>query len=216
MAVPVKLQWVFGLTIAALVIAVPTMRYRAVFDHARRLREVDSGILYRSGCLTVDGFADAVERYGIKTIVNLQDEFRDPDVRNSYFDLRTTPETEICRRLGIRYVYLAPDLISRTKVGLEHPRAIDEFLAVMDDPANHPVLIHCKAGLHRTGVLVAVYRMTYQGWSAQAALQEAKANGFGEFAATAANDYIVQYITAYSPPRRQNTPFAVPPTHHGN
>ncbi len=92
MAVPFKLQWVFGLTIAALVIGVPIVRYRAVYDHARRLREVDPGILYRSGCLTADGFADAVKRYGIKTIVNLQDEFPDPEVRNSYFDLRTTPE----------------------------------------------------------------------------------------------------------------------------
>ena len=34
----------------------------------------------------------------------------------------------------------------------------------MDDPDSYPVLIHCNAGLNRTGVMVAVYRMEYQGW----------------------------------------------------
>jgi tyrosine-protein phosphatase SIW14 len=193
--------------LAAFVIVVPILRYRAVYDHSRRLREVDPGILYRSGCLTADGFADAVQRYGIKTIINLQDEFPDPAVRTSYLDTRVTSEVALCERLGVRYVWIAPDLISRQKTATEHPKAIDEFLAVMDDPANYPVLIHCKAGLHRTGVMAAVYRMEYQGWSPQAALQEAKANGFGEFAATAANDYIVQYITAYT---RRNRLVAAP------
>jgi tyrosine-protein phosphatase SIW14 len=209
LAVPVTLRWVFGLTLAAFVIVVPILRYRAVYDHGRRLREVEAGVLYRSGCLTAGGFADAVQRLGIKTIINLQDEYPDPAVRVSYLDTRTTAETEICKRLGVKYIYLAPDLVSRQKTGSEHPHAIDQFLAIMDDPSNHPVLIHCKAGLHRTGVMAAVYRMTYQGWSPQAALQEAKANGFGEFAATSANEYIEQYITAYTPgPRRATVPVA--------
>jgi len=202
LAVPVSLRWVFGLTLAAFVIMVPILRYRAVYDHSRRLREVKTGVLYRSGCLTAGGFADAVKRWGIKTIVNLQDEHPDPAVRLSYLDTRTTSEIDLCRRLGVRYVFIAPDLIPWYKSGGERPKAIEQFLALMDDPANYPVLIHCKAGLHRTGVMVAVYRMEYQGWSPQAALQEAKANGFGEFAATAANEYIAQYITTYTPGQR--------------
>jgi protein tyrosine/serine phosphatase len=195
LAIPVKLRWVFGLAIAALVTVVPILRYRAVYDHSRRLRVVDPGILLRSGCLTAGGFEEAVQRYGIKTIINLQDEYPDPPVRVSYLDTSTTSEIELCRRLGVHYVYLAPDLLSRQEAETEHPKAIDQFLAIMDDPTNYPVLIHCKAGLHRTGVMVAVYRMEYNGWSPQAALREAKANGFGEFAATSANDYIAQYIT---------------------
>jgi len=190
------------LTLAAFVIVVPVLRYRAVFDHGRRLREVHEGVLYRSGCLTVGGFADAVVRYRIKTIVNLQDEFPDPAIRNSYLDKSTTSEIELCKKLGVKYVFLAPDLISRQKIDTQRPKAIDQFLAIMDDPSNYPVLIHCKAGLHRTGVMTAVYRMEYQGWSPAAALYEVKANGFGEFAASSANDYIVQYVTAYTPGKR--------------
>ena len=52
------------------------------------------------------------------------------------------------------------------------------FLAVMDDPANHPVLVHCFAGVHRTGTLCAVYRMEYQGWAADRAIAEMEGYGF--------------------------------------
>lgn len=201
MAVLPIMRWAMGLAIATFVIGVPIVHYRAVYDHGRRLREVNPGVLYRSGALTAEGFRDAVERLQIRTIVNLQDEFPDPQVRNSYFDTSTLSEVELCKQMNVRYVYIAPDLISRRKVGKEHPKAIDEFLAVMDNPANYPVLVHCKAGLHRTGCMIAVYRMEYQGWSSEEALREAKAHGFGEWASSAANDYIVQYITSYRPRR---------------
>ena len=67
----------------------------------------------------------------------------------------------------------------------------------MDDPANHPVLLHCRAGLHRTGVLAAVYRMEYQGWTPAQAIDELKAYGFGEFPCSSANDYITQYVLTF-------------------
>jgi protein tyrosine/serine phosphatase len=69
----------------------------------------------------------------------------------------------------------------------------------MDRAENYPVLIHCKAGLHRTGVLVALYRMEYDGWSAQRAMDELKECGFGETKATRANEYIKQYVLTYRP-----------------
>ncbi len=67
----------------------------------------------------------------------------------------------------------------------------------MDDEASYPVLIHCRAGLHRTGVLSAVYRMEYQGWSPLEAFEELRAHGFGTFACTAANEYVRQYVLTY-------------------
>jgi protein tyrosine/serine phosphatase len=203
LGVPVKLRWALGLGIAAMLVALPTVYFRSVYDHGRRLREVNPGVLYRSGALTAEGFRDAVARLHIRTIVNLQDEFPDPQIRRSYLDTSTMSEVELCKELNVRYVFIPPDLVSRRKVGQERPRAIEEFLALMDDPANYPVLIHCKAGLHRTGCLVAVYRMEYQGWTPMRALGEAKANGFGEWVSDATNDYIVQYITSYRPGQRR-------------
>jgi protein tyrosine/serine phosphatase len=152
--------------IAVLVTVVPVVYYRMSYTHSKRLREVAPGVLYRCGQNTASGFTDAVERYGIRTIINLQDEYPDPELPWHYFGGGTIRESALCRRLNVRYVWLPPDIISRKKLPDARPAAIDRFLAIMDDPKNHPVLIHCKAGLHRTGCLAAVYLMEYQGYSA--------------------------------------------------
>jgi hypothetical protein len=199
---PAFLRWILGLCVAALVTVVPVVDYRWQYVHSKRLREVNPGVFYRSGQMTSSGIEEAVARYHIRTIVNLQDEYPDPDVACGYFHGGTVKEKELCRRLGVRYVYLPPDLIPRQQVPPQRPEAIDRFLQLLDDPSVYPVLIHCRAGLNRTGVMTAVYRMEYQGWTPRQALAEAKANGWGEWAASAANDYIYEYILSYERGRR--------------
>ncbi len=186
-----------GVALAVLIVGMPIVYYRATYAHAKRLRVVAPGILYRSGWMTANGFRDALTRYRIRTVVNLQDEFPNPVLSARYLGGPTVREKELCENLTVRYVWLPPDLISRRQAAHDRPRAIEKFLAIMDDPKNYPVLIHCKAGLHRTGVMAAVYRMEYQGWSHVRAIAETKAHGFGDSACTTANDYIVQYILGY-------------------
>jgi hypothetical protein len=203
LAVPGAVRWLLTAVIAVLVTVVPVVYYRAVYTHAKRLRIVTPGILIRCGCLTQRGFIDVFERFGIRYVINLQDEFPDPELSEHYFGGSTCSESALCQRFGVRYLWLPPDIISRKKIPAERPQAIERFLAIMDDPANYPVLIHCKAGLHRTGVMAAVYRMEYEGWSPAEALREMKEHGFGEFACTSANDYIMQYILTYQPGLRR-------------
>jgi protein tyrosine phosphatase (PTP) superfamily phosphohydrolase (DUF442 family) len=183
--------------IVLLVGVMPVVWYRANYAYAKRLKVVVPGRFYRSGQLTAEGFADAFNRLGIRTVINVQDDFPDPDLDEAFFNSRTVRESEWCARHGVRYVALAPDLISRRKVGTEHPAVINDFLRIMDDESNYPVLIHCRAGLHRTGILCAVYRMEYEGWSAADAFAELKAHGFGEWVCTSANDYVQQYVLTY-------------------
>jgi protein tyrosine/serine phosphatase len=54
-----------------------------------------------------------------------------------------------------------------------------EFLALVSDPANQPVYVHCAGGRHRTGVMTAVYRMASQQWTAEQAFKEMKQYKFG-------------------------------------
>jgi protein tyrosine/serine phosphatase len=191
-------QAIIGLVFVLAFSAGPYFYFRADYAHHKRLREVVPGRFYRSGQLTEAGFADAVDQLGIRTVINVQDDVPDPDVLHSYLDRRTLKESEVCRRLGIRYINLAPDLVSR-RIAQPRPQAIDQFLDLMDDERNYPVLLHCKAGLHRTGVLAAVYRMQYEGWSPGAAYRELKSHGFGEWVGTSANEYIRQYVLVYQP-----------------
>lgn len=194
-----------GLTagvLAFLVVAAPFVYYRHVYSHAKRLRVIAEGKVYRSGSMTADGFRDAIVRLGIRTVINLQEEAPDPQLPANFFNRAKVCESGLCESVGARMVFLEVDTIALNQYPAVKPAALENFFKIMDDPAAYPVLIHCRAGLHRTGVISAVYRMEYEGWTPQEALRELKAHGFGEFASSSANVYIHQYVLTYQP-RRQ-------------
>jgi protein tyrosine phosphatase (PTP) superfamily phosphohydrolase (DUF442 family) len=192
-------RWILSVGLIALMFGVPIVYFRAEYAHHKRLRVVKADVLYRSGQMTAEGFRDAVARFGIRTIINCQNEFPDPDLPLTFWLRQTVRESELCRDLGVRYIHLDPDLVPNRCDPGARPEAIDQFLSIVDDITAHPILLHCKAGLHRTGILVAAYRQEYDRWGPYAALEELKANGFGDSAATAANDYIQQYVLNFRP-----------------
>ncbi|WP_462379020.1 tyrosine-protein phosphatase [Pseudomonas sp. Marseille-QA0892] len=55
---------------------------------------------------------------------------------------------------------------------------LDVLRAIAAAPG--PVLIHCKHGRDRTGLMAAMYRTVIQGWSRDEAIAEMTAGGFGE------------------------------------
>jgi protein tyrosine phosphatase (PTP) superfamily phosphohydrolase (DUF442 family) len=183
--------------VVAVIVAGPLVCFRAAYAYEKRLREVAPGRLYRCGQMTADGFEDAVRRCGIRMILNVQDDYPDPDIELSFWRPGTIKESELCKRLGVRYAWIAPDLVPVRESPAKRPKAVDEFLRLLDDETAYPVLIHCKAGLNRTGCFVAVYRMEYQGWSHMEAFQEMKDLGFGTTTCTASNQYVNQYVLTY-------------------
>jgi protein tyrosine phosphatase (PTP) superfamily phosphohydrolase (DUF442 family) len=53
---------------------------------------------------------------------------------------------------------------------------VDEFLKIVKDPANHPMLLNC-AFAERVAPLMMIFRITAQGWSEEKALDEASLSG---------------------------------------
>lgn len=51
--------------------------------------------------------------------------------------------------------------------------------AIQDAQADGPVLMHCKHGSDRTGLMAAMYRVVVQGWSKEDALNEMTLGSFG-------------------------------------
>jgi len=45
--------------------------------------------------------------------------------------------------------------------------------------SNGPVLLHCQHGADRTGLISAMYRILYQNWSREQALEELRKGGYG-------------------------------------
>jgi protein tyrosine/serine phosphatase len=158
---------ILGLLIAAAVPGVP-VAYASYRQTAwRHFHVVRDGRLYRSGQLAPGVLERVVHDYGIRTVVSLRCLAREGDVRLE------NAEELWCADRGIRYVRLGP-------AAWDSPAGranLDGFLRTVDDPAAGPVLIHCFAGLHRTGVYCAVYRMERQGWTNADAIAEMYAAG---------------------------------------
>ena len=137
---------------------------------ARNFHVVEKGILYRSGQLPLAGFQRIVHDHGIRTVICLRDGDHDVD----------QGEEAYCKRWGLTHIRIPPRSWYPTHGSGPAPveKGLAVFREVMNDPTNHPVLIHCFAGLHRTGAYCAVYRMDYQGWSNADALAEMRAIGY--------------------------------------
>jgi protein tyrosine/serine phosphatase len=62
-----------------------------------------------------------------------------------------------------------------------HPENEDvvKFLRIATTPAMQPVLVHCQHGSDRTGTMVAIYRIAFEGWTKAQATDEMISGGFG-------------------------------------
>lgn len=201
-------RWLLGILVAGVAFGVPTAYYRSQYSNLKRYREVTPDKFYRSGQFTASGLRTIFRERGIRTVINLQEENEDPFMPEEWLAQPHVRESEICREFSVNYHALfggeiIPD--ADAKAG-KRPPVIDRYLKILDDPNNYPVLLHCKAGLHRTGILTAIYRVEYEGWTPAAAMDELRANGFGTFASTTKNVYIVQYIANYEPGKRYPVP----------
>lgn len=157
----------------ALAVALLPVGYRSLQSvEYRNLRVVEDGALYRSGRMTPDGFRRVARELGLRTVVCLRDT---KDESGSQDD---RDEEEYCRANGIAFHRLPPADWSPENGVIPGDRNIDAFLRILDDPVTkRPVLVHCFAGIHRTGAHVAVYRMEYQGWTPAEAIDEMKGMG---------------------------------------
>jgi protein-tyrosine phosphatase len=55
---------------------------------------------------------------------------------------------------------------------------LDRAAAAIQDEKNRPMLVHCAAGVKRTGAAYAAWRMKYCGWSLDEALAESDRAGY--------------------------------------
>ena len=111
-------------------------------------------------------------------------------------------EETYCRKLDLNYLRLGPQKWwSPTPGPVPADANVKRYLEVMDDPANYPVLVHCFAGIHRTGQYLAIYRMEYERWDNAAALEEMRANGY---VTLDDEEDVFDYLKAYTPRWKRN------------
>lgn len=168
------ISWAAAGGILVVVVGIPMAFASYRNAHIRNVRVVTPNVLYRSGQLSLPGLEQIIEDYGIRTVVSL----RDSD--NPALPPPDLEEEKWCVSKDIRHVRIAPRKWwpESTELPPAAEQGVNTFLKVMDSPKNHPVLVHCFAGTHRTGAMVAIYRMEYCKWSNSEALAELRGTGY--------------------------------------
>jgi tyrosine-protein phosphatase SIW14 len=195
MGMATRWQTVLGLATICGVVTAPVVYSSHLNTHARNIRVVEEGVLYRSGQLSPEGLERIVSERGIKTVVTL---------RTSRVVGKLPPdswEADFCATRGLNHVRIVPRVWSPDEKGeVPAEEAVREFIAVMDKKENYPVLVHCFAGIHRTGIMCAIFRMEYDHWSAERAIAEMQQCGFDP---VDMKERIEGYLRSYQPRWKQ-------------
>ena len=148
-------RWVRMLLLVALVpvLALGIFVLNLVAHH--NFHVVLPGVLYRSGQMNGAALAQTIRENGIKTIVNL----RGKAVGEDWY----TAEINASAVGGVQHIDFP--LSATQELNNEE---MDKILAILDH-APKPVLIHCKSGSDRTGLIGALYLYSVEGQSAQSA-----------------------------------------------
>jgi len=113
--------------------------------------------LYRSAQPTAIGM-EQLKQMGIKTIINLRTFHSDTDEIGSTGLLN--------ERLHVKNWHIEDEDVIKV-------------MRILANRENGPYLIHCHYGADRTGVMCAMYRIIYQGWTKEEAIDEMVNGGYG-------------------------------------
>lgn len=125
-------------------------------DGAPNLHKV-SDVLYRSAQPSAPGMK-ALEAMGVKTVLSL---------RSFHSDKREAKGTTL-ELVRVRF----------DTWDVDEDELVDA-LRILRDPAKQPVLVHCQHGADRTGMIIALHRVVYEGWTKAEAIDEMKNGGYG-------------------------------------
>ena len=120
--------------------------YQVHFNY--RFAAITDGKVYKSAAIPPDKLASYVERYNLKTVVDLRNVDEQADVN---------AEQAALDKLGVTHVHLPTGQVPPQET-------VDQFLALMADPDVYPVLIHCHHGVSRSVLFGALYRIEFEGW----------------------------------------------------
>lgn len=103
---------------------------------------------------------ETLKGMGIRTVINLR---------------TSMSERKGVEAAGMRSVEIP---IEMSRNGLKEK--VDRVVALMADPANRPLFVHCRQGRDRTGIVIAAYRMKQEGWTLAEAEAEMQSFGFND------------------------------------
>jgi len=135
----------------------------------------------------------SLHKLGVTTIIDLRGEFR----------RESSNEKKGAESLGMKFVLIPGN-------GWSPPtdKQMAEFFALVSEHSDQKIFIHCWLGGDRTGVFLAAYRIAFDRWSAEHALEEMHAFHFKSFWHPAMKKYVREF-----PHRLATSPTLAPYRH---
>lgn len=114
---------------------------------------VVDGHIYRGAKPGKSGYGELAS-IGIRTVIDLRGEAKDSD-------------RQLAEAAGLQYVSIPME-----NRGTPTDQESAAFLGAINAAGNDKVYVHCAGGRHRTGSMIAVYRMAKDGWTIDQAYDE--------------------------------------------
>jgi protein tyrosine/serine phosphatase len=154
----IKIYRTLGWVTVTLTVVVSATAYTSYVRITKNFYEVDPGRFYRSAQLTPDELQQTIDKYGIKTVISLRGA---PE--NAYW---YQPEIELLKRNHVTF--------KSYWLSMDNFPDKDDVTGILHDlkTAEKPILVHCKAGADRTGLVSALYVHEVMGMSKEIALQQ--------------------------------------------
>lgn len=132
--------------------------YTSYFRFTKNFYEVDHGKFFRSAQLTRSEFESAISDYGIKTVISLRG---DPPAL-----FGEERERETLERLGVYFHSFALEMNY-----FPSKKDLNVILGLYAS-APKPILIHCRSGADRTGMMTALYAIDQMHESKEQAMEQ--------------------------------------------
>jgi protein tyrosine/serine phosphatase len=132
--------------------------YWGAIQYQGNFHTVEKGAFYRSAQLSKGELQSAIREHKIRSVLNL----RGAHPGQAWYD----DELAVSQTLGVAhydYALSSHRFVTRQQIG--------EVLGIVRD-APKPLLVHCKSGADRTGLVSALYRFAGEGASADQADRE--------------------------------------------
>jgi protein tyrosine/serine phosphatase len=139
----VEYRWAITIGIIALVPVVAITLFLSTLQLTGNFHEIIPGEYYRSAQPTVAKLDRYITTYGIKTVINL----RGKNASDQWY----RDEMAETQRLGVKFV----DFKMSARKQLTDTQ-VEKLLEILHD-APKPILVHCKSGSDRTGLVSAIY-----------------------------------------------------------
>ena len=131
------------------------------YRHHHRYKHLavhDKGMVYRSAWVEPDVLSELIETYQFRSVVNLCKP-------GEMGEARWQAQREAVRNAGARLIEASMPVT----IEADDP-VLEQHMAILSNPDNYPMLVHCQHGVTRTAKFLAMYDIAFRNKSADESL----------------------------------------------